>query len=211
MPRRSQQDRKADTRARLVAAAAALFAEHGVDAVSVDAVADAADRTSGAVYAHFGSKQGLLMAVLRDWTHGLVTLFAHEFEQTDDARERLRAVATNVIVAPSETTRRMLLLERELWLRAARDPDIALAMSQRAAEAHERMTRGFAHWIESGLLDTTTDASTLATAFRALVVGLEMQQRVEQSLDVEGATAAMAALVGLSARRADRRAMASAR
>ena len=62
-----QQDRKADTRARLVAAAAECFAERGVDAVSVDAVADAAGRTSGAVYAHFGSKQGLVLAVLDQW------------------------------------------------------------------------------------------------------------------------------------------------
>jgi len=61
---RTQEERKAETRSRLLAAAAELFADHGVDAVSVDAVAEAAGRTSGAVYAHFGSKQGLLLALL---------------------------------------------------------------------------------------------------------------------------------------------------
>ncbi|MGH9206548.1 MAG: helix-turn-helix domain-containing protein, partial [Acidimicrobiales bacterium] len=59
-PRRNvpqtQEERKAETRARLLAAAADLFAGQGIEAVSVDAVAEAAGRTSGAVYAHFGSK-----------------------------------------------------------------------------------------------------------------------------------------------------------
>ena len=64
---RTQQERKAETRARLLAAAADLFADQGIDAVSVDAVAEAAGRTSGAVYAHFGSKQGLLLALLDSW------------------------------------------------------------------------------------------------------------------------------------------------
>ncbi len=63
----TQQERKAETRARLLAAAAELFADQGIDAVSVDAVAEAAGRTSGAVYAHFGSKQGLLLALLDSW------------------------------------------------------------------------------------------------------------------------------------------------
>ena len=47
---RTQQERKADTRERLLSAAAQLFADHGIDAVSVDVVAEAAGRT-GAVAA----------------------------------------------------------------------------------------------------------------------------------------------------------------
>ena len=47
----TQEQRKAETRQRLLDAAAILFAERGIDAVSIDAIAEAADRTSGAVYA----------------------------------------------------------------------------------------------------------------------------------------------------------------
>src|SRR3974390_1491184 len=118
---RTQQERKADTRARLLAAAAAAFAEHGVDSVWVDAVAEEAGRTSGAVYAHFGSKQGLLLALLDEWKHSLVTVIGAEFELASGVEERLHSVAANVVADPSEETRRMLLLEQELWLRAARD------------------------------------------------------------------------------------------
>ena len=40
---RTQQERRADTRRRLLQAAADLFARHGIDAVSVDAAADPAE------------------------------------------------------------------------------------------------------------------------------------------------------------------------
>src|ERR1700684_3719472 len=116
----TQEERKAETRTRLLAAAADLFAEHGIDGVSVDAVAEAAGRTSGAVYAHFGSKQGLLLALLDEWAHSLLTVIAAEFELATSVEDRLRAVAANVITHPSDQTRRLLLLERELWLRATR-------------------------------------------------------------------------------------------
>ena len=63
MPTKTQEERRADTRERLLRAAADLFARKGVDAVSVDAIADEAGRTSGALYDHFGGKDGLLFAL----------------------------------------------------------------------------------------------------------------------------------------------------
>lgn len=201
MVRQTQEQRKADTRARLIEAAAALFADHGVDAVSVDAVAEAAARTSGAVYAQFGSKQGLLLAVLDEWKHSLLAVIAAEFERSADVLDRLRAVASTVIVDPSPQTRQMLLLERELWLRAARDDEVATALQRRSAEAQDHMARGFAAWAEAGLVPTGSDPALLATVFRATVVGLEMAQRVDAALDVESATSVLAAVLGLAPHR----------
>ncbi|GAA5152594.1 TetR/AcrR family transcriptional regulator [Pseudonocardia eucalypti] len=54
-----------DTDRRLVAVAERLFAERGVGAVSLRAVMQAAGTNVAAVHYHFGSKQGLLDAVLR--------------------------------------------------------------------------------------------------------------------------------------------------
>jgi TetR/AcrR family transcriptional repressor of nem operon len=51
---------KADTRARIVAAAAGAIREHGPDGVSVAGVMDRAGLTHGGFYAHFGSKDDLL-------------------------------------------------------------------------------------------------------------------------------------------------------
>ncbi len=181
---RTQEERKADTRARLLDAAAGLFAERGIDAVSVDTVADAAGRTSGAVYAHFGSKQGLLMALLDEWAHSLLTVIAAEFELAATVEDRLRAVAANVVTNPSDQTRRLLLLEREMWLRATRDPEVAQTMRARSRQAHDWLTKGFATWIDEGLVAPIAPPDVLATVFRALVIGFETQHRIDpESLD----------------------------
>ncbi|HMK62310.1 MAG TPA: TetR/AcrR family transcriptional regulator [Acidimicrobiales bacterium] len=193
--RRSQSERKAETRARLLGAAASLFAEQGIDAVSVDAVAGAAGRTSGAVYAHFGSKQGLLLGLLDEWRHALVEVVAAALERASSLEGRLRAVAENVIVDPDESTRRLMALERELWRMARRDGQIASAMRARASDAHIRMTRGFADYRDAGLIQSATDPETMAVAFRAMVVGLEMAQRTDPVLDVDRAAAALALVV----------------
>lgn len=58
--------RKVDrTRADLLAAAGRVFAARGFEGASVDDVAAEAGYTKGAVYAHFGSKRDLFLAVAR--------------------------------------------------------------------------------------------------------------------------------------------------
>jgi AcrR family transcriptional regulator len=58
----------ADTRERLLRAAADVFAECGFDGTRVADIAAAAGVSNGALYAHFGSKAELLLAALR--AHG---------------------------------------------------------------------------------------------------------------------------------------------
>ncbi|MEO3859180.1 helix-turn-helix domain-containing protein [Acrocarpospora sp. B8E8] len=67
----------AETRERLLRAAAEVFAERGYDGTRVADIAAAAGVSNGALYAHFGSKAELLVAALR--AHGrrlLAGLFA---------------------------------------------------------------------------------------------------------------------------------------
>lgn len=193
--RHTQPERRALTRRALVSSAAALFAEHGYDAVSVDAVADAAGRTSGAIYDHFGSKQGLLLAVLDDFSDILVSAVTSAFEGATDLRQRLSAVAEQVVVAPSEDTRRMLLLEHEFALRAARDPMVAAAVRRRARRLRARLVRGLDGWKEEGVLATgSPPAHELAATVSALVLGMQMQERLAPgSFDVDRAAAVLEA------------------
>jgi AcrR family transcriptional regulator len=62
--RRTQAERRADTRAALLDAARHTFAERGYHATSLDQVSAAAGCTKGALYDHFGSKAGLFLALL---------------------------------------------------------------------------------------------------------------------------------------------------
>jgi AcrR family transcriptional regulator len=73
----------ADTRERLLGAAAAVFAERGYDGTRVADIAAAAGVSNGALYAHFDSKAELLVQALR--THGrrlLAELFAADPERS---------------------------------------------------------------------------------------------------------------------------------
>src|SRR3954454_5152794 len=92
MAARTQEERKADTRARLIAAAADLFARKGFHAVSAEAVADAADRTTGALYSHFGNKEGLLLALLESWHAQTLTEIEAELDTEPDVDGRLLAL-----------------------------------------------------------------------------------------------------------------------
>jgi AcrR family transcriptional regulator len=64
--RRTQQDRSAATTAALVAAARALFAARGYQAVPADEITRAAGVTRGALYHHYADKRGLFRAVVEE-------------------------------------------------------------------------------------------------------------------------------------------------
>jgi AcrR family transcriptional regulator len=57
--------RRPPIRTRILDAADRLFGEHGVRAVGVDAIVAAADTAKTTLYAHFGSKDGLVVAYLQ--------------------------------------------------------------------------------------------------------------------------------------------------
>src|SRR3954452_20716002 len=115
MAARTQQQRKADTRARLIAAAAELFARKGFHAVSAEAVAGAADRTTGALYSHFGGKDGLLLALVEQWLEEPAARTLTGVEEADDLDGRLAALWRDSFAGDGDGDE-WLLLEVELWL-----------------------------------------------------------------------------------------------
>jgi AcrR family transcriptional regulator len=67
--RRTRSEMITDTTARLVAEARRAFAQHGYADVSAADLCSAAGFTRGALYHHFGGKEGLLEAVLAQIEH----------------------------------------------------------------------------------------------------------------------------------------------
>jgi len=71
---RSQVARAAESRERLMQAAVELFAENGYEATSAGAIADRAGYARSMVNARYGSKDGLLAAMLKEqWVTQLLT------------------------------------------------------------------------------------------------------------------------------------------
>ncbi|HEY1835095.1 MAG TPA: TetR/AcrR family transcriptional regulator [Solirubrobacteraceae bacterium] len=61
-----REERKARTRRKLLEAAAKVYARGGFEGATLDDVAAEAGYSKGAVYGHFGSKENLLMALMRE-------------------------------------------------------------------------------------------------------------------------------------------------
>jgi AcrR family transcriptional regulator len=174
----------------LLSAAAELFAARGYDAVSVDEVAALADRSSGAVYAHFQSKQGLLKALLESSQETTSAVVRAEFAVAEDSSGRMAALWRNVSHPPDEIGETWLLLEHELWLRAVRDPEVGSRLRNRYAQVRASMARGFVARAVTG------DAGAqLAAQVFALLIGLDMQRRLDpDAITDETAVAGLNAL-----------------
>jgi AcrR family transcriptional regulator len=76
--------------ARLLAAASAVFAQHGADDVSLEEIARRAGVGIGTLYRHFPNRQALLEAVYRDQVDGLRAR-ADELVHADQAAQALEA------------------------------------------------------------------------------------------------------------------------
>jgi len=162
----TQEERRADTRRRLLTAAAELFAERGVDGTSIDAIADRADRTSGALYDHFGGKDGLLFALLDGWVDDVAAVIGAELSTADTLDERLAVLWRNVS-SPVAGDGNWIALEHELWSYAARHPD--------AREHLARRYRGA--W--RGVVEATGESAEVGPAVIGLLFGLEMMRRID--------------------------------
>src|SRR5690606_7597081 len=142
-------------------------------------VADAAERTSGAVYAHFGGKEGLLLALLDDWENRTAAEMGERLEGATTLDERLEAMWSTFAHPSSDADDAGMLLEHELWLYAARNDVAGDVLAQRYAQGRRGIADGFESWAEAHDETLPLPADELAVVVMALLMGLEMQQRID--------------------------------
>src|SRR5450755_1052148 len=183
---RTQEARRAETRAQLLAAAADLFAHKGFHATSAEAVADAANRTTGALYDHFGGKQGLLVALLELWISQTIVDLGTRVEAESDLDGRLREVWSGLIRHDDESGGAWLLLEFELWLHAARDPELGVVGAARLELMRDGLATGLTQWAGDFDFTLPAPAPQLAVQLIALLLGAAFQYRLEPATVTEG-------------------------
>jgi AcrR family transcriptional regulator len=157
----------AQTRERLLAAAAELSAREGWDAVSVRRVAEEAGTTTRAVYSVFGSKQGLEQALHEAMFERLDELL-RETPTTNDPRADLLAQRVPYRRWATERPERYAALMRFIGPRAAPRSPAGLALA-RAAEA--RLREAITRCAEAGLI-ADDDVDALVLEWRAVGHGL---------------------------------------
>ncbi|MFH6690714.1 helix-turn-helix domain-containing protein [Cellulosimicrobium funkei] len=124
--------RRERTRERLLDAAYGLFAEHGINGTSIEAVCEAAGFTRGAFYSNFESKESLFLALTeREIRTRMRNLEAAVEHLPDDpvrdgviAPDTIAAIVAAVMADPRDE-RRWCLMSAELELLALRDPQVA--------------------------------------------------------------------------------------
>jgi AcrR family transcriptional regulator len=186
MAARTQQERKADTRARLIAAAADLFARKGFHAVSAETVADAADRTTGALYSHFGGKDGLLLALVEQWLNESAVRILAGVEESDDLDGRLRALWSDSMMSRQADAELWLLLEFELWLHGARNAEFGDRLAARYHERRRNLAVPLQAWARDEGLGKLRHPERCAGLVIALLLGTAMQERLDRNAFTSG-------------------------
>lgn len=169
----SAQRRPDQTRARILAAAQAAFAEHGYDGASVAEICAAAGVAKGGFYHHFESKQALFLELLSYWLDGLdqrLNALEQGAESVPDQLVAMTGVVGHVLAAAGD----QLPIYLEFLIQALRDPALHAATSAPYARYHQRIAALMRRGIEDGSLrPASPDAA--ANVILALVMGLLVQ------------------------------------
>lgn len=176
---RTQEQRKAATRAGLLEAAADQFARKGFHAVSTEAVADAADRTTGALYAHFGSKEGLLFALVDDYRDATADAVMSAVVDEGDLEGIIAGAWDHIVAGSDGSGSPWLLLEMELWLHGARDAEIGTQLAERYARIRSDLADGLAAWADAHDTKLVAPAPELAARALSFLLGAALQHRLD--------------------------------
>ena len=110
--RKTQEERRTQTRRALVSAARALFAEKGYSGTGTPDIVAAAGVTRGALYHHFADKQALFAAVVEE-EHLLMAMAINAAGESDDEPGPIKALIAGCdafLDAMQDPGRRQILL-----------------------------------------------------------------------------------------------------
>ncbi|MBI3217725.1 MAG: TetR/AcrR family transcriptional regulator [Mycobacterium sp.] len=167
-----QAEISAESRARLLLAAWELLAEGGSRATTVQAVSERAGISRGSISWHFGSKEGLIVAVVNSafdmLAENISTVFdtpgPHSWDAVLNAQsvllsdERFRIFGTLALETVTE-----------------KGP-----VAEAFAEGHRRIRDLYAEFIaRHGLVSEGVEPAAAATALRAMTLGLNIHRRFD--------------------------------
>jgi AcrR family transcriptional regulator len=163
----------------LLAAALQVFARRGYRHAGVDEIAAAAGYSKGALYWHFSSKEDLLLALLEERIDApmreMVALLESAPPERDMSLEASRAFARRLT-----TQRDAVLLEREYWSLAIRDPELRARYAERQTELRRALARALeARARHLGTLDLPMPADDVARIVMSIIGGLAVEELIE--------------------------------
>lgn len=134
--RLTRAERRAETRDRLMAAAAEVFAERGISGAPVELICERAGYTRGAFYSNFESKDELCLAMLQDTKDSTIDLINESLDEPSTAELDAVGAVLAAFVSRIPMDRHVLLLHQELELYAQREPDFRAAYREFVEQTH---------------------------------------------------------------------------
>ena len=162
---------KDEVRARVLRAAAAVFAERGHAAASLDQVAGAGGFSEGAVCSSLASKDGLCLARMADQATGRVEAVEAALARTTDLPGALAAVGAEL--STQDPSWQLLFLEH--WQRAVPDPGVRSAFVASRRELRDRISGVVERFLAEHPVRTGWDAGSLTVVLVALTHGLAVE------------------------------------
>ena len=163
----------------LLGAALRVFARRGYREASIDEIAAEAGYSKGAVYWHFSDKAELLTTLLEERVdrpmREAVALLASAPPEQDMSVEGSRTFARQLA-----EQREAVLLEREYWSLAIRDPKLRARYAERQAELRRELASAMeARARHLGTPDLTMPADDVARIVMGVIGGLSVDELVE--------------------------------
>lgn len=169
--RLTREEKKAQTRERLLEAAWSVFVERGFLAPTLDDIAEAAGLTKGAVYSNFANKDDLVLAVIEG--KALDQILDNIKEVDFEASADTQAVAAGArFMATYE--QKPLLFSLEFTLYAARNPELSARLGALQREIHDTVAEIITRTSADFGATLPMSASHLAILFDAFATGLAL-------------------------------------
>ena len=169
---------RAETRARVLAAALEVFGDRGIAASTVSDVAAAAGMTKGAVYSSFASKDDLVLAMMEEHAMQRLSAALAGFAEADDLQAAIGRVGSVLIEAiRSDAVWHRLLAE--YFALTYHDPSTRLALRNRRREARDTVARALTRLSESLGVALPLPADQLAVVLFAISNGLGIEAGID--------------------------------
>jgi AcrR family transcriptional regulator len=166
------------TRARILAAAIAVFGERGIAATSVSEVAAAAGMTKGAVYSSFTGKDELVLAMMEEHVHQRLSSSLESFEHNLDPAAAIAEIGRVMIdaIRADAVWHRLLA---EYFALAQHDPTLRAALQDRRREARNAIARALDRLADNLGVGLPLPADELALVLIALSNGLGIESGID--------------------------------
>lgn len=183
--RRKQAERTALSEDRLLGAALQLISERGYDRTTLQAIGDAAGYSRGLVSHRFGSKEGLLWALLermfRHWGEDSLRPAVGTLVGIEALHAAVEATRASMHASPERLRAFYALLFESLGPLPAVRPQVA--------DFHRRQRASVAEWIAAGVRAGTVradvDPATQAALFMSAIRGAAYQWLIDPAVDID--------------------------